>query len=79
MARSVFRIILKQRGDGPDIDAGAVELTGTTYGEHTEADAVAAALGELNTSTPGMVAYRGHVLPADLFGGLVAVLDQLEA
>ena len=78
MARSVFRIILKQR-DGADIDAGTVELTGTTYGEHTEADAVAAALGELNTSTPGMVAFRGHVLPADLFGGLVAVLDQLEA
>jgi len=75
MSKHIFRMTVKQRG-ADDLDGGLIELEGP-YGSVTQTDAAAAALDELHTSG-GMVHFRAHIIPADLFGGLRADLVSME-
>lgn len=77
MARVTYRITVRRIG-ADDLDAGTVTLEGDAYGQHTEADAMTAALPELR-ELGGLVMFRGHAVPVGAFLGLSASLDSMEA
>ncbi|THF88458.1 hypothetical protein E7T09_04435 [Deinococcus sp. KSM4-11] len=74
MIEYTHRIIL-ERQDGSSEQLGTIDMTGETYGDRTETDAIGVALGEL-VSTGDFYQWRGVVIPRADFRTLRAELVQ---